>query len=997
MKLRSSVSCLGPMAKVINGISVLTFLLSTVLLSNSQVVPNTINTVAGGGPTPTAPLSLDLPGPTSVLKDGQGNLYIAAPDSAYVFELLSSGTVQPFAGIGWGTFAGDGGPASAANVGQPTGLAMDKQGNIYITDVRLSRIREVSNGIINTVVGSGVKCDIAQGTPACGDGGQASQAELNIPTSIALDSAGNIYITDTVDDRIRVVNTGNGTITIAGKSIGAGDIQTIVGDGNPCNIATNPTCGDGGPALAAEVNQPQGIFVDSAGDIYIADTNDQEIRVILAGQSTINSYAGQVGSACPSPTKGCNDGQKATKALLHLPQGIFIDGAGNGYISDTANHKIRYVNAQTGIISTIAGTGTQGFNSDGVAALSAELDLPANVFVDSSQNIYVSDTGNQRVREFTSGGNIQTIVGGSLGDGVSALNAQFANPYSVVEDSSGNIYFSDQANNRVRKLTFNGIVGQLPSFAVSTVAGNGSAGWNGDGTATAVNLGPPTGIALDQLGNLYVTDASDFVIRQINLNTGAIKTVAGTVGVPCFPTTAQCGDGGPATVPPQPPPPPNPPALTGPLGIAVDGSGNLIIADYFGYRVRAVNMGSTTATIAGITIQPGDIATIAGTGKQGDCSFNKTCNAVAIKSGLNHPGDVAVDGSGNVYITDQWNNSVRVVSTSGIMTNYALGGKPGPTGDGGPAAKGGMWNPLLVTLDPLGNLYISGGNDNLVQRVDVSTTGVGGPHEIGTVAGSTSNPTVGGFAGDGGSATSLKTRMSNVGSSVDAQGNLYIADGGNNRIRYVPLTPAGAPSASSLNVGTWAIGQQGQPRSLNFTSTGGEDLSLSSISVTGTNSSEFTQTNTCSAPTTMGPDASCKVTVTLTPTGYGAQTATLNFTDNAGNNPQTVTLTGSGPDFSISASPTSITVPQGSEGTSTISLTPIARFNQTVSLALTGCPTTATCTISPNSVKMTGGSVSTATLTVQTTSGTQTGTYPLTVTSTFQNLVHTVAITLIVD
>ena len=962
---------------------VMVFLLSAALMGNAQQPPNTINTIAGGGLTPTDPLMLDLPGPSSVIKDSQGNLYIAAPDSAYVFELLTNGTLQPFAGVGWGSFAGDGGPASAANLGQPTGLAIDQQGNIYIADVRLSRIRKISNGIINTVVGSGIKCDIATGTGACADGKPVLQAELNIPTSIALDSAGNIYIADTVDNRIRVANMGGSDIVIAGTLIHAGTIQTIVGDGNPCNIATNPTCGDGGLASAAEVNQPQGIFVDGLGDIYIADTKDQEIRVILAGQSTINSYAGQVGSACPDATKSCNDGQAATHGLLHLPQGIYLDSAGNGYISDTNNHKIRYVNVQTGIISTIAGNGTQGFNGDGATAVSAELDLPASVLVDSSGKIYVSDTGNQRIREFTSGGNIQTVAGGSLGDGP-ATNAQLANPYSVVEDSSsGNIYFADQANNRVRKLTNSG-----GSYTISTVAGTGSAGTTGDGGPAALaNLDPPNSIALDHLGNLYITDTNNFVIRQVNLATNVIKTVAGMVGQSCSPTTATCGDGGPATAA----------KFTSPLGISTDSAGNLLIADYSGYRIRAVNMGTSDVTIAGILIHKGDIATIAGTGQQGDCSFNKVCSGTAIKMGINHPGATAVDSAGNVYFTDQWNNAVRVVNTSGIMTNYALDGKPGPTGDGGPASKGAMWNPLLVTLDPAGNLFISGGNDNLVQRVDVSTGGVGGPHEIGTVAGNASKPTVGGFSGDGHSATSQNMRMSNLGSSVDAQGNLYIADGGNNRIRYVPLAAEGAPSTATLSLGTWAIGQQGQPRTLNYTSTGGAELSLSAISVTGASSSEFTQTNTCgSLPTSMGPDASCKVTVTLTPTGYGAQTATLTFTDGAIDSPQSVTLTGSGPDFSTSASPTAITVTQGASGTSTISLTPIAKFNQKVSLTCTGNPANSTCTISPNSVTLTGGSVSTTTLTIQTTSSTPVGTYTLVVTSTFQNLVHTSNITLTV-
>jgi hypothetical protein len=299
---------------------------------------------------------------------------------------------------------------------------------------------------------------------------------------------------------------------------------------------------------------------------------------------------------------------------------------------------------------------------------------------------------------------------------------------------------------------------------------------------------------------------------------------------------------------------------------------------------------------------------------------------------------------------------------------------------------------LLVTLDPAGDLFISGGNDDLVQRVDVSTTGVGGPNEIGTVAGTATNPTEGGFGGDGGPATAAK--MANLGSSVDASGNLYIADAGNNRIRYVPLTAAGAASGSTLAMGTWPIGTP-ESKTLTFTSTGGAELVVSSIGVSGTNSSEFVPSYTCgTAPLSMGPDAACKITVTFTPSAYGAQTATLNFTDNAANTPQAVTLNGSGPDFTISASPNAVKVAQGAEGTSTISLSPLAQFNQTVGLTVSGCPANATCTISPSSVTLTGGSVSTTTLTIQTESNTAIGTYTLVVTSTFENLVHTTNITL---
>jgi len=975
------------MMKIAKPTLIILFVLVAGLLCSAQQPVNTINTIAGGGATPTNPLSLDMPGPTSVLEDGSGNLYFTAPASAYVWEMLTSGNIQNYSGLGWGYFAGDGGPVGSANVGQVTDIVMDSKGNIYMADIGASRIRMVNtSGIINTVAGSGTKCDDETGSQACGDGASATAAtaELNIPTSITVDSAGNIYITDTVDNRIRVVNPSASAVTIAGTSVCAGCIATIVGDGNACSTTTNPTCGDGGPASAAEVNDPKGIFITSTGDLYIADTGDQEIRVIKAanaGGTTITSYAGQVHAACPQSTSGCNDGSQATSGLLRLPQGIMLDSNGNGYIADTGDHKLRYVNASTGVINTMAGTGVQGFAGDGGLAQQAELDAPNGLFVDSSLHIWVADTGNQRIREFLLAGNISTIAGGSLGDGP-ALSAQFAEPYFVAEDASGNIYFTDQANNRVRKLTPGG-----GTYTVSTVAGTGSAGFSGDGgLATAATLSAPTGLALDNLGNLYVNDTNNLVIRQINLSSGIIKTVAGTPGVGCPPPTG-CGDGAAATSA----------SFTNPLGITTDSHGNLIIADYLGYRVRAVNMGSSTTTISNISIGSKDIATIAGIGTQGDCSFGHTCNGTAIKLGINHPGGVAVDGSGNVYFSDQWNNQVRIITTAGILNNYALNGKPGPMGDGNAAATGAMWNPLLVTLDPLGNLYISGGNDNLVQRVDVSTTGPGGPHEIGTVVGQPSNPTIGGFGGDTNLATANNVRIANLGSSVDAAGNLYIADGGNNRIRYVPMGPSATSSVTSMNLGSSPIGTKSSGKTMTLTSAGGVELVVSSIGLTGTNANQFAQTNTCgTTPVNMGEDAHCTVTVTMTPSQYGAISATLSVTDNAPNSPQTVSLTGSGPDYTISASPSALKIAQGAQGTSTVTLTPVAQFNQLVGLTCTGVPTGTTCSLNPTSVQMNGSTTSTSTLTINVGSTTPTGAYTLVVGSTFQNLTHNVNVHLTV-
>jgi hypothetical protein len=240
--------------------------------------------------------------------------------------------------------------------------------------------------------------------------------------------------------------------------------------------------------------------------------------------------------------------------------------------------------------------------------------------------------------------------------------------------------------------------------------------------------------------------------------------------------------------------------------------------------------------------------------------------------------------------------------------------------------------------------------------------------------------------------------MANLGAWVDGNSNLWIADGGNNRVRYVPLTPAGTATPATLPLGQWALGVAGGSQPVTLTSSGGEDLSLTGFSFSGTNSADFSQTNTCgSTPATISPDVSCTISVTLTPSQYGPETATMNINDNGAGSPQTVTLTGSGPDFAISASPNTLTVTHGNAGTSTITLKPQAKFTATVAVTCSGAPANSTCTLNPVNVKVPPGSPATTTLTIQTTATTAPGTYTLTVTGVYSNLSNPTTISLTVQ
>ena len=919
-------------------------ILCLLLMPASALAQNIINTYAGGGAAGGAALSIDLPGPTAAVRDTAGNTYFTAPYSTYVFKMVGS-TVTTYAGTGVEGFGGDGGQSTSAILALPSGLTLDSKGNLYIADFGTARIRMVNTttGVITTIAGSGTRCEPATGT--CGDGGPATSAAFNFPLGVALDANGNVYVADAFDNRVRAINMGTTAVTILGVKIQPGNIAAVAGNGVPCATPTGK-CGDGGSPIGPTLNYPQSVAFDSAGDLYIADTRDNKIRMIAPAASPVITTVAGNGSTCVPVTK-CGDGGPATAANLYQPMSVFIDPATtNIYIADTFGNKIRLVSG--GTITTIAGTGAQGFAGDGAAATSALLNRPESVFLDSSGNLIIADEGNERIRQI-SGGNISTIAGGGLGnDGGPALNAILADPFNLTEDSSGNLYIADTLNNRIRFIN-------ASTHIISTFAGTGNAGYSGDnGPATSATLDGPTGVAIDSAGDVFIADTNNQVIREVLAASGNIITYAGT-GKSCAlgNPTNPCGDNGPATSA----------TFTDPLAIALDSSNNLYIADYSVHRVREVNASTNIiTTIAGVGI--------AGKGGNG---------GLATAAHLDHPSGVAVGSTGNVYIDDSYNNEIRCIGClgPGYINDFALNTAFSLTGDGGPATSASMWAPMEVALDPAGDLFIGGGNDNVVQRVSAAT-GI-----IGTVAGDYAQKGVGGFSGDGGPATSAK--ISNDGLVVDAQGNLYIADAGNNRIRIVQLSPA-LTYPNPSNFASYPIGTASPPQNLSIMSAGGADLSLTGISFGGNNPQDFSETTTCGGgtlPALISVDVSCQVAVTFTPNNYGRRTATLQFTDNALNSPQTVNLVGFGPYFTVSASPTALPITRGSSANTTVTVTPFGQFNQGVNLSCSGLPAQTTCTFATNPVTPNGTSAATSVLTVQTGAGTPKGKTIITITGAF--------------
>ena len=350
--------------------------------------------------------------------------------------LAASGDISTVAGIGGG-FSGDGGPATSAQLKSPSGVAFDSSGNLFIADQFNHRIRKVdTSGNIGTVAGTST-----QGFS--GDEGPATSAQLERPSGVAVDSSGNLFIADLINNRIRKVDTSGNISTVAGTS-------------------TAGWSGDGGPATSAQLNFPHGVAVDSSGNLFIADSGNHRIRKV--------DTSGDISTVAGTSTQGFSgDGGPATSARLSEPMGVTVDSSGDLFIADMSNQRIRKVDT-SGNISTVTGDGTFAFGGDGGPATSAQMWNPIGVAVDSSGNLFIADTSNHRIRKVDTSGNISTVAGtgtqGSSGDGGPATDARLFAPHDVAFDSSGNLLIADLNNNRIRKVE--AVATAVPVPGVST-------------------------------------------------------------------------------------------------------------------------------------------------------------------------------------------------------------------------------------------------------------------------------------------------------------------------------------------------------------------------------------------------------------------------------------------------------------------------------------------------------------------------------------------------
>ncbi|MDX2043330.1 MAG: BACON domain-containing carbohydrate-binding protein [Acidobacteriota bacterium] len=673
---------------------------------------------------------------------------------------------------GTGSFGAtpDGGQAAAAAISRPWQIALDGAGNLFFTDTNNNTVRKIApNGVISTVAG------IAGSAGFSGDGELATAARLNQPAGVAVDGSGNVYISDVNNNRIRKITAADGKIS------------TIAGTGQP------GFSGDNGPATAAAINFPYGLTVDKDGNVFFADFSNHRIRKITAATGVISTVAG-TGSASFN-----GDDKLATEATVNAPINVTLDNNGNLVIADSNNHRIRRINSADGKISTIAGSGTQGFAGDGGPATDARVSIPAGVVFDSTGNLYFADRGNSRVRKVAAGTNvITTIAGVGLsgfnGDGLAALASRLATPNSIAVDAVGNVYIGDRENFRVRRIIFaSASDNAAPTIAVTaptttatfttdasplTVSGTATDNvgvylvrWSNDrggsGTAGGTTAWTATGIplqngvnnltltALDVRGNSTSTRLTVTFTPQQIISTFAGNGLAGNTGDGAAAVGAR---------------------LFFPTGIAADADGNLYVADSANNRVRKITPAGVILPFAG----NGMLGSSGDGGQAADATFNQ-------------PQSVAVDSTGNVYISDTGNHRIRKVAPSGVITTVAGTGTDGFSGDGGPATQALLNLPFQVAVDSAGNLFIADASNRRVRKVTVSTgviTTIAGDGRVGT-------------GGDGGEATKAQFLLP-YGVTVDRSGVIYILDAFDGRVRRVATN-----GTISNYVGTGNFGYRG--------------------------------------------------------------------------------------------------------------------------------------------------------------------------------------------
>jgi len=722
-----------------------------------------VKTVA---PTPAATVDetsalAPLSAPVGIALDSAGNIFFCDTGANKIKKIdVKTLAISTIAGTGTAGNTGDGGPAAKAAVSGCKALVFDSTGNLFISDSGNSRIRKIdSAGVITLVAGTSAGFS--------GDGKSALTAQLSAPSGIAIDSDGNLYIADTGNNRIRRVDK-------------KGIISTVIG-------SASGSSGDGGPAALAKLNAPQGVAVDSKGNVFVADTGNHLIRMVtvvkdstgkpLDFASTASTVAGgtyinTAGAVAFSTT--VVDGAPGPLSGLNSPRGLSFDSNGKLYISSQGDNRVRVFDPATGTINATRCGASLGTGTGAATNLTCGMLAPESAVVGADGSIFVAETGNNRISQITPDGSIRTLAGvpnSIFSGGASVDNAGGLRGLAV--DPTNHVVVTDTGKNIIRRIETDG--------SLTTVAGNGVSGLSGDtnltttvaGAVVTASLAPTARVAApwngvyDAAGNFYFADRGNHRVRKVDTN-GNISTIAGstiqvrnvTAAAPRGTTVnldaGYYGDGKLGTIG----------QLDNPTAVAVDALGNVYIAEQSNNVVRKIDANGFMSTFAGFAPACGSLfptttnaatpapggAQVLGTGTGAPCvgvAGYEGDGSPAIYAQLSAPRGVAADALGNVYIADTGNNVVRVVTVDGIISSV------------GPA--GSFNGPRGLAVDKAGNLFVANTGANNIRRVDAKTGA------ITTIAG--------GGTDYSDNADATKTRVNNpYAVAVDANGDVYFTD-----------------------------------------------------------------------------------------------------------------------------------------------------------------------------------------------------------------------------
>lgn len=649
-----------------------------------------------------------------VAVDHEGNIYISHRSKNRIRKIDKDGIITTIAGNGKAGFDGDHGPALKATFNFPAGLCLDQKGNLFVADRNNHRVRRIDvAGTVTTVAGTGIP-DMG------GDDGPAIQAHLNYPSDLVCDGKGNLYISDRSNNRIRKVDA-------------QGVITTVAGLGLP------EFGGDFGPAVDAFLKYPFGIDLDAQGNLYIADRGNNRVRKVDT-QGIITTVAGD-GTHFFSGDYG-----PATRASLAYPTDVAVDPRGNLYIADRNNNRIRKVDS-LGIMTTVMGIGKYEYNGDNEIASETTLHLPFALAHHPDGKLIIVDRNHFRVRSMDFKTHALATVAGNgkswfRGDGGPGTGATLEFPSGIGIDSKGNIIFSDKMSNRLRFIDRKGFI--------YTLAGSGYLGNEGDGgPVSKASLYLPDAMVVDRKDNIYFISPqgpSKFV-RKIDAQ-GRITRFAGN-GV-----LGDTGDGGPAVL-----------ASFGMIkDLAVDGEGNVYLADLTQRKTRKVDSRGIVSTLALDHWQ-----------KIADEEI--------------HPNGIAVNASGEIFVSDSGSSKIRKIDRNQNVTTFAGTGAFEDSGDGGPAIEAGIRSPGGLIFSPDGELFIAEETSHRIRKINkegniLLVAGIG----------------VAGYSGDGGPATraQLKSPYRMV---FDREGNLYFSDRDNHRIRKIDPKGIISTVAGNGNIG----------------------------------------------------------------------------------------------------------------------------------------------------------------------------------------------------